>query len=662
MVYFSMSKTKKIENACGTLKDMRHKSVTESHRPIPSVEPFTRLFTLILRTWREHSTATVAMTSTIAKYNYEPLPAHNIRLLVLFPGSFGDDIHISLFSAELGIYQQPSYEALSYAWGSNDLDHNITVDSGESQQALPITRNLYTALQYLRCSTTQRTLWVDAICINQENAEERNYQVSRMADIYKSTEKVVIWLGPDENDSTLAIAGLDALASKIEVDWKHFKIMPATEKTDTVWLDLEQPAPFSEDIWRRVKPEIIDGLGAIVSRAWQICYLQGDATLRYVLEATKNAKCSDQRDRIYAILHLVNEQNRLRIQPNYSKSVTDVFRDVILGDIFKQGDALLLACCELGIPIGTMPSWIPNWSDPKVCVDIWEPRACSNSCCEAAILDGNVLVMTGVYAARITSRFSILPAGYLPPTEMADYLKSLVAIARGFLLLPRDQRRDEIICRTLCGNRFTDRYQPIRGANLDFQETMARFIKFVDETAEISSQYLADSRRFLDTVHYETEGRALIITDNGRSIGLAPRACRENDCIAVLLGCQSPLVLRETGAGNYLVVGECYVDGLMTGEALLGPLLDNWHRIARFDEATDTYWDAFVDRQHGIWEREDPRLGPLPEGWTRAEHPRQHVFTRFLDKTRGLKTLRDPRMRSSHLRERGIKLQQFHLV
>ncbi|KAL8770345.1 MAG: hypothetical protein Q9209_003981 [Squamulea sp. 1 TL-2023] len=649
---------------------------------------------------------------SIDKYNYEPLPAHNIRLLVLCPGSFGDDIHINLFSTELGINQQPSYEALSYAWGSNDLDNHIAVDSGESQQALPITRNLYTALQYLRYSSTQRTLWVDAVCINQENVEERNYQVSRMADIYKSAEKVVIWLGPDENNSTLAMACLDALALKIKVDWKHFKIMPATEKTDTVWLDLEQPAPFHDDIYRsivcflerpwfgrlwiwqevllganrahlvcgkdtmswkafrkailclrrRKEPENIDGLKAVVSRAWQICYMQGDETLKTVLERTKNAKCSDQRDRIYAVLHLVNEQYRLGIQPDYGKSVTDVFRDVILGDLFKRGDASLLACCELGTPIGTMPSWIPNWSNPKVFVDISQPRACWNSCCEAAILDSNVLLMKGVYAARITSRFSILPAGNLPPKKEADWLKSLVAIARGFLLLPRDQRRDEIICRTLCGNLFTDGYQPINGALLDLQETMARFIKLADETTRISSQCLADSARFLEYVRYQAEGRALIITDNGRFVGLAPKACRENDCIAVLLGCQSPLVLRKTEAGNYLVVGECYVHGLMTGEAFLGPLPDNWRRVSRLDEATDASWDAFVDRQQGIWQVEDPRLGPLPEGWSRAEHPRQHVYTGFLDETQGLLSFYDPRMRSSHLRKRGIEVQQFHLV
>ena len=112
-----------------------------------------------------------------------------------------------------------NYHALSYTWGSNVLDHRITVVSGESQQTLPITENAHTALRHIRHSNSVRLLWVDAICINQQDVEERNDQVARMADIYKSAEKVIVWLGPEEDDSNLAIDGLKLLSSKIEIHW-----------------------------------------------------------------------------------------------------------------------------------------------------------------------------------------------------------------------------------------------------------------------------------------------------------------------------------------------------------------------------------------------------------------------------------------------------------
>ena len=60
---------------------------------------------------------------------------------------------------------------------------------------MAITRNLYAGLKALRFKESTRTIWVDALCINQENIEERNHQVQLMAYIYSGAERVVVWLG-----------------------------------------------------------------------------------------------------------------------------------------------------------------------------------------------------------------------------------------------------------------------------------------------------------------------------------------------------------------------------------------------------------------------------------------------------------------------------------
>ncbi|PMD33029.1 hypothetical protein L207DRAFT_518383 [Hyaloscypha variabilis F] len=75
-----------------------------------------------------------------------------------------------------------------------------------------IRQNLFDALLSLRLTDVARTLWVDAICINQENIEERNHQVSQMAAIYGQAQSVVVWLGwPEENEVGSAIGFLGAI-------------------------------------------------------------------------------------------------------------------------------------------------------------------------------------------------------------------------------------------------------------------------------------------------------------------------------------------------------------------------------------------------------------------------------------------------------------------
>ena len=171
---------------------------------------------------------------------------------------------------------------------------------------------------------------------------------------------------------------------------------------------------------------------------------------------------------------------------------------------------------------------------------------------------------------------------------------------------------------------------------------------------------VTDNAHYLDVVRYEAKGRTLIVTDSPRFIGIAPNTCRKGDHIAVLLGCPSPIVLREEEDGNYLVLGECYVHGLMNGEALLGPLPDGWQQVFRYDGNTQRYADVFCDRRHGTYQYEDPRLGDLPESWSTMVHPLQYLL--FINEKQNLKSLFDPRLRSEHLRERGVELQQFHLV
>ncbi|KAJ3543485.1 hypothetical protein NM208_g3551 [Fusarium decemcellulare] len=115
-----------------------------------------------------------------------------IRLLHLSPAESRDDlIHCQLNVVKLG--EHPPYEALSYYWGDPKQVLEITCN----HESFRVTENLFVALKHLRKKDVERVLWIDAICINQEDPKERSSQVLLMGKIYSAAEQVVIWLGPD---------------------------------------------------------------------------------------------------------------------------------------------------------------------------------------------------------------------------------------------------------------------------------------------------------------------------------------------------------------------------------------------------------------------------------------------------------------------------------
>ncbi|KAK0617728.1 heterokaryon incompatibility protein-domain-containing protein [Immersiella caudata] len=116
------------------------------------------------------------------------------------------------------------YEALSYVWGSTEggqliyieegPDGNSTAGKASNYSSLHITPNLYAALSHLRNHLLDRVLWVDAICIDQGDTEEKQHQVQLMATIYASANRVVVWLGEASKDADGAFQVLCESATK----------------------------------------------------------------------------------------------------------------------------------------------------------------------------------------------------------------------------------------------------------------------------------------------------------------------------------------------------------------------------------------------------------------------------------------------------------------
>ncbi|KAE9373669.1 HET-domain-containing protein [Stipitochalara longipes BDJ] len=102
-------------------------------------------------------------------------------------------------------HTKTSYEAVSWCWGREPADEILRVHDGDRVFAFPISKNLRMALWALRTNDEVRQLWIDAICINQRDVEERNQQVPRMDRIYGGAQSVCIWLGDATEDSKLAM-------------------------------------------------------------------------------------------------------------------------------------------------------------------------------------------------------------------------------------------------------------------------------------------------------------------------------------------------------------------------------------------------------------------------------------------------------------------------
>ncbi|KAM3075272.1 hypothetical protein ACMFMF_005950 [Clarireedia jacksonii] len=178
---------------------------------------------------------------------YKPLDPEKeeIRLLVIpragFPAKY-EFTHVSLLT---GI----KYEALSYAWG--DLPASKTILIGETE--CYVRDNLFAALNTLRLRSRSRQIWVDALCINQEDFDERNAQVALMSQIYAKADQVVVWLGKAERDYWGAMVLLEDLGN-LETSGKDLSklvIDHATIRHSKFWTELSLLChrPYWQRLW-----------------------------------------------------------------------------------------------------------------------------------------------------------------------------------------------------------------------------------------------------------------------------------------------------------------------------------------------------------------------------------------------------------------------------
>ncbi|KAF5970507.1 heterokaryon incompatibility 6 OR allele [Fusarium coicis] len=144
---------------------------------------------------------------------YQPITGDKeIRLLILEPGSRDEALECHLVNAELA--WRTRFEALSYAWGDDTIRYQLRCSGHD----ISIRANLHDALLDLRHPTRKRVLWIDALCINQTDGDEKSKQIRLMHEIYSQAQEVLIYLGKSDPSVQGAIESMRWL------DWKFIPL------------------------------------------------------------------------------------------------------------------------------------------------------------------------------------------------------------------------------------------------------------------------------------------------------------------------------------------------------------------------------------------------------------------------------------------------------
>ncbi|EEU43574.1 uncharacterized protein NECHADRAFT_82497 [Fusarium vanettenii 77-13-4] len=527
-----------------------------------------------------------------------------IRLVTILPGSDRQPVSLQIRHTIMAQETPPIYEALSYVWGSSDDGVAVSVAYSDDpyQSTLMVGQKLFVALQHLRRADKPRTMWIDALCINQEDIAERSNQVRNMGNVYRLASRVVVWLGEAENDSDFIMSLVQDVGARMQREpdgWIQYLESEAYKSRAMHALHFLLLRPWFKRVWIRQEIGLANGDSVVmcghIAMPWQHFrevlrqlrtqpYVEHLGETAVVLEETRRAilpmsgkpssrlfsrlyqarpsRCLDPKDRIYANLNLTESIYRDKIKVDYSMSTLELYRQVVLVDL-EMGDLSILAHCDISTRPSGWPSWVPDWSNPFCTRVLAKAKSSSLVLSDAECVGDSTLKATGLIISRIESlnktRFHRDRSNFNVELQRLAKTKTTGSYVNGKSLL-------EAFCDTICCGDFNT---PELDSDFPVLETTMLYVEALVENAE--NQFNNPPTALEYHIPRHCHGRSLFWTDHGH-LGLCPAGSQPGDVIAVLLGCDAPLALRLDESGAYEVVGQCYVSGFMDGEAILGGL------------------------------------------------------------------------------------------
>ena len=178
---------------------------------------------------------------------YEPLPEdlHQIRVLLLAPGQRTDVLRGTFELVSIKDDQPAPYETISYVWGDASKNNSIIL----SGRTLMVPAKTAAALRRMRYPTTTRRLWIDAVCINQGNVDERGQQVSLMGSIYRRSRGNLVHLTDDEEAGRRIVQVIMSIDQEIRNETDEYRKFRATVFHESGKLRIRQSQTRSRSEW-----------------------------------------------------------------------------------------------------------------------------------------------------------------------------------------------------------------------------------------------------------------------------------------------------------------------------------------------------------------------------------------------------------------------------
>ena len=336
-------------------------------------------------------------------FQFKPLPDGHIRLLDLHKAKTRNNILVGFKLITVPLSSAPRYGALSYCWGSTDLCTGIFISTRRNKKRIyRVTEHLATFLHNILVvhrSAEDRLgyIWIDQICINQEDVAERNAQVRRMADVYKNAARVIVWLGQksafDEEKFDITInADLHMeWRGKPFLDWLRLWAVFGRPWFFRQWVFQEavfaQHLCFMLDTGMEPLSALLDSEDLLYSfnkedrtqvfaheygfrtelnhtiTFWIESYARGHRTnyedLLKLLCCLSELKCQDQRDKVFSLSGLFGD-----ILPadlvDYDCPAASVFQKLTRHLILRTGSLRVITFIDSD-SMKRRPSWVPFW-------------------------------------------------------------------------------------------------------------------------------------------------------------------------------------------------------------------------------------------------------------------------------------------------------------
>lgn len=523
----------------------------------------------------------------------------------------------------------PDYDALSYTWGGPGRRIDIQLND----QPFSISQNLYDALKQLAVSrhhsgAPHRRIWIDAICINQTDNEEKSKQVMQMTEIYARAKRVLLWLGASDNFTALAFDTLRCFAQEDgttdgSTTYRNL-VLTLKERVEAVRKLSERP--YFSRVW--VIQEAVAAQVAIVlcgsesmdltdfSRAfnrvtgstffphslalnviaignWRNHLLQKPGLerdnaldLQMLLMYSRDRLCKDNRDKVYALRGIGTQRFAEGVIVDYSDTVEQVYIKCAKHWLTIRSDLRVLSTVEPRHSASTtlkLPSWVPDWSQPNHHSGVMQRyfrflpeymfRAAGHTAASVTFdhhsdmvsIKGNSFdTIEQVVSVKSSLRITDSEPTLLTPTRFKGFVEEL---SSKIIYNHTGESFTNAVLRTVTADRTG---LSSRVADNYRNKYLTSYSSWRLRHDSSIFELPDDAWKELSSSTAQIlDDKDMLVTEKGY-IGIARSGFRSGDLVCVFLGGEVPFIVRQLDhdSSHFRFMGECYVHGIMDGEAM----------------------------------------------------------------------------------------------